>query len=166
MKYLKAGAAFLVAFLLQGSLLNMFSIAGHTPNLLLALVVMMSFLYEKEMIGITYGALFGLIYDMCYCDILGPTAIAFVITSACVLIMRYYANVENIISMSGVSIIAFVIFYIAHWGLMTFAGNTIGLGYVLLNSILTMIYTLVINIVIYKVLIKSVVKHHKDRYFI
>lgn len=166
MRYLKAGAAFLVAFLLQGSLLNMFSIAGHTPNLLLALVVMLSFLYEKEMLGITFGAVFGLIYDMCYCDVLGPTAIAFVITSVCVLLMRYYANVENIISMSVVSVIAFLVFYIAQWGLMTLAGNTIGLGHVLLGSIVTMIYTLVVNIVIYKVLIKNVVKHHRDRYFI
>ena len=166
MRYLKAGAAFLVAFLLQGSLLNMFSVVGHTPNLLLALVVMLSFLYEKEMMGILYGAMFGLIYDMCYCDVLGPTAIALVVTSVCVMLMRYYANVENIISMSVVSIIAFVIHYIVQWGLMHFAGNPIGLGYVLIGSLVTIVYTLLVNIVIYKVLIKNVVKHHKDRYFI
>ncbi|MBR5517154.1 MAG: rod shape-determining protein MreD [Firmicutes bacterium] len=166
MRYLKAGAAFLVAFLLQGSLLNMFSIAGHTPNLLLALVMMMSFLYEKQMIGILYGALFGLLYDVCYCDVIGPTAIAFVITAACIMSMRYYANVENIISMSVVSIIAFLIYYGVHWGLMSIAGSPVGLGHILLGSIVTMIYTLIVNIVIYKVLIKNVVKHHKDRYFI
>ena len=48
MRYLKAGAAFLVAFLMQGSLISLFSIAGHTPNLLLMLVVVVSFLYDKE----------------------------------------------------------------------------------------------------------------------
>ena len=58
MNYLKAGATFLVAFLMQGSLLNLFSIGGYTPNLLLGLVVILSFLYEKELYGILYEWIF------------------------------------------------------------------------------------------------------------
>lgn len=166
MRYLKAGAAFLVAFLMQGSLLNMISIAGHTPNLILGLVVILSFLYEKELYGMFYGALAGVIYDMCYSDVIGPTPIALVITALCVMGMRYYANVENSVSMSVVSIIAFLIYYIINWGLCSFAGSPLGLGYALSNSIVTMIYTLVFVFVVYKVLIRNVVKHHKDRYFI
>ncbi len=166
MRYLKAGAAFLVAFLMQGSLLNMVSIAGHTPNLLLGLVVIFSFLYEKELYGILYGALFGVIYDMCYSYVIGPTPIALILTAMCVILMRYYANVENTVSMAVVSIVSFVIYYIINWGLYSFAGSTIGLGYALLNSIVPIVYTLVFAFVVYKVLIRNVVKHHKDRYFI
>ena len=166
MNYLKAGATFLVAFLIQGSLLNMISIAGSTPNLLLGLVVILSFLYDKELYGILYGAGFGILYDICYSDVIGPTPIALVLTSMCVILMRYYANVENSVSMSVVSILSFIIYYIINWGLYSFAGNPIGLGYVLVHSIVPMIYTLAIVFVIYKVLIRDVVKHHRDRYFI
>lgn len=166
MSYLKAGATFLVAFLMQGSLLNLFSISGHTPNLLLGLVVILSFLYEKELYGILYGALFGLLCDVCYSDIIGPTPIAFVLTAVVVLFMRYYANVENSVSMSVVSLIAFLIYYIINWGLYFIAGTPIGLGYVIANSIIPIVYTLVFVFIVYKVLIKDVVKHHKDRYFI
>ena len=166
MNYLKAGATFLVAFLIQGSLLNMISIAGSTPNLLLGLVVILSFLYDKELYGILYGAGFGILYDVCYSDVIGPTPITLVLTSMCVILMRYYANVENSVSMSVVSILSFIIYYIINWGLYSFAGNPIGLGYVLLHSIVPMIYTLAIVFVIYKVLIRDVVKHHRDRYFI
>ena len=49
MKYWKAGIIFLIAFLIQPSLLNMINIAGYTPNLLLCLVVIFSFIYEDEM---------------------------------------------------------------------------------------------------------------------
>ena len=112
MRYLKAGATFLVAFLIQGSLLNLISIGGHTPNLLLGLVVIISFLYEKELHGLLYGAVFGLLYDMCYSDVIGPTPIALVLTAVLVILMRYYANVENSVSMSGVSVISFVFYYI------------------------------------------------------
>lgn len=166
MRYLKAGAAFLVAFLMQGSLLNMISIAGHTPNLILALVVVISFLYDKEIYGLLFGAIFGVIYDMAYSFVIGPTPIALVVTAMCVILMRYYANVENSVSMSVVSIIAFVIYYICNWGLYSLAGVPIGLSYALSNSIIPMIYTLVVAFVVYKVLIKNVVKHHRDRYFI
>lgn len=49
MRYWKAGIFFLIAFFTQNSLLNMVNIGGYTPNLLLCLVVIFSFLYEKDM---------------------------------------------------------------------------------------------------------------------
>lgn len=166
MSYLKAGAAFLVAFLMQGSILNLVSVAGHTPNLLLCLVVMTSFLYEKEMYGLLYGALFGVIYDICYSYVIGPTAITLVLVAITVLALRYYANVENAISMLVVSMIAFIIYYVVNWGLYFIAGNPMGIGYVFASSIGTIIYSLFVNFIIYKAMIKNVIKHHKDRYFI
>ena len=66
MKYWKAGIFFLIAFFIQTSLLNLISVGSYTPNLLLCLVVIFSFLYEKDMYGLVYGAVFGLIYDACY----------------------------------------------------------------------------------------------------
>lgn len=166
MRYLKAGAAFLVAFLIQGSLLNLFSIAGHTPNLLLCLVIMLSFLYEDELYGLVFGAAFGIIYDVCYSVVIGPTPIALLIIAILVIGMRYYANVENTISMFVVSAIACILYYIINWGLYSIAGSPIGLGNVLISSAITIVYSLLVNYVIYKLLIKRVVKHHKDRYFI
>ena len=47
MRYWKAGLIFLIAFLIQPSLLNMINIGGYTPNLLLCLVVIFSFIYEE-----------------------------------------------------------------------------------------------------------------------
>ena len=88
------------------------------------------------------------------------------LTAVVVLFMRYYANVENSISMSVVSLIAFLIYYIINWGLYFIAGTPIGLGYVIANSIIPIVYTLDFVFIVYKVLIKDVVKHHKDRYFI
>lgn len=166
MSWLKAGITFFVAFILQGSLLNMFSIAGHTPNLLLAFVVILSFLYDKELYGIVFGAVVGVLYDICYSYIIGPTPIALVVVSICVIAMRYYANVENTVSMSVVSLISFIIYYGINWCLYSIAGYPVGFGYAVLSTVITMLYTLVVNIIVYKVLIKDVVKHHKDRYFI
>ena len=48
MRYWKAGVIFLIAFLIQPSFLNLINIAGYTPNLLLCLRVIFTFLYDGE----------------------------------------------------------------------------------------------------------------------
>ena len=57
MKSWKAGIFFLIAFFIQCSFLNVISIAGYTPNLLLCLVIVFSFLYEEQIYGLLYGVL-------------------------------------------------------------------------------------------------------------
>ena len=54
MRYWKAAIAFAVAFIMQTSLLNVISIKGYTPNLLLCLVVVFSFLYEEDLYGLVF----------------------------------------------------------------------------------------------------------------
>lgn len=165
MKYWKAGAAFLFAFLIQTSLLNVITIKGYTPNLMLCLVVVLSFLYEDEMYGVVYGALFGVLYDICYSGAIGPTPIALVVVAIFILIFREYANIENVINLWVVSIISIVLYYGLNWLLCFMSGNPIGIMYVLKDLPWTGLYSMVVITIIYLCLLRKVVKHRKDRYF-
>ena len=165
MKYWKAGLAFLTAFLIQTSLLNGISIGGYTPNLLLCLVIVFSFLYEEDMYGVVYGAVFGVIYDICYNYIIGPTPIALVLVAIFILIVREYANIENIINLWFVSVISLAGYYLVHWGLCHIGGNPVGLVYALRDLPGIGIYSLAVVTLIYLILIRKVAKHRKDRYF-
>lgn len=165
MKYWKAGLAFLVAFLVQTSLLNAFSIGGYTPNLLLCLVIVLSFLYEDEMYGIVFGAIFGLLYDICFGTFVGPTAIALVVTAFCIILTREFANIENVVNLWIVSVISFTGYYVLNWILLRIAGNPIGLPVVFSTLPWVTLYSLVVITVMYKILIKKVVRYHRDRYF-
>ena len=165
MKYWKAGIIFLIAFLIQPSLLNMINIAGYTPNLLLCLVVIFSFIYEDEMYGVVYGAAFGVLYDVCYSQVIGPTPIALTVVAICIILAREYANIENIINMWIVSIISFIAYYLMNWGLHRIAGNPIGIVYVFGKVPWIILYYMVVITIIYLILIRKVVKHHRDRYF-
>ena len=165
MKYWKAGIIFLIAFLIQPSLLNMINIAGYTPNLLLCLVVIFSFIYEDEMYGVVYGAAFGVLYDVCYSQVIGPTPIALTVVAICIILAREYANIENIINMWIVSIISFIAYYLMNWGLHRIAGNPIGIVYVFCKVPCIILYSMVVITIIYLILIRKVVKHHRDRYF-
>lgn len=165
MRYWKAAIVFAAAFLVQTSLLNMLSIKGFTPNLILCLVVVFSFLYEEEMYGIIFGAVFGVLYDICFSAVIGPTAIALVVTAIVILIVREYANIENIINLWVVSVLSLGIFYVISWALFRLSGNPLGIVYVLKGLPWTGLYSLVVITAIYLILIRRVVKHRKDRYF-
>ena len=165
MRYWKVGAAFTAAFIVQTSLLNVISIKGYTPNLLLCLVVVCTFLYEDGRYGIIFGAAFGLLYDVCFSSVLGPTALALLTTSAVILIVREFANIENIVNLWIVSVLSLFIYYLVGWGLFRLGGNPQGFIYVLKMLPWTGLYSMAVITAVYLVLIRKVAKHRKDRYF-
>lgn len=165
MKYLKVGAFFAVAFIIQPSLLNLVSIGGHTPNLLFCLVVVFSYLFENEIYGVVFGAFFGLLYDICFGAVLGPTAIALVAAAILVLVLREFTNIENILNMWMVSFVSVVVFNLTYWGLLRIGGNPVGIVTAAESMIWTGLYSFAVITLIYSVLIRKIVRHRKDRYF-
>ena len=165
MRYWKAGLIFLIAFLIQPSLLNMINIGGYTPNLLLCLVVIFSFIYEEEMYGIVFGSLFGVLYDVCYSDVIGPAPIAFLVVAVGIMMAREYVNIENIFNMWIVSILSFCTYYLINWGLHRIAGNPIGIMYVFGKVPWIILYSMAVITMIYLILIRKAVRYRRDRYF-
>ena len=165
MKYWKAGLLFLAAFFVQTSLLNLIGIVGYTPNLILCMVVVLSFLYENEMYGVVFGAVFGVLYDICYSSVIGPTASSLVLVAILILILREYANIENIVNMWVVSAVSIVLYYGLNWGLFHMSGNPIGFVYVIKHLPGVFLYSFAVVTLIYLILIRKAVRHRRDRYF-
>ena len=165
MKSWKAGIFFLIAFFIQCSFLNVISIAGYTPNLLLCLVIVFSFLYEEQIYGLLYGVLFGVFYDICFADVVGPTPIALVLVALVIFVLREYANIENIVNMWVTSLLSILFYYALNWGLQHLAGNPIGLLYVLKTLPWITLYSLSLMTVLYQILLRKMTRHRKDRYF-
>ena len=165
MKSWKAGIFFLIAFFIQCSFLNVISIAGYTPNLLLCLVIVFSFLYEEQIYCLLYGVLFGVFYDICFADVVGPTPIALVLVALVIFVLREYANIENIVNMWVTSLLSILFYYALNWGLQHLAGNPIGLLYVLKTLPWITLYALSLMTVLYLILLRKMTRHRKDRYF-
>ena len=165
MKSWKAGIFFLIAFFIQCSFLNVISIAGYTPNLLLCLVIVFSFLYEEQIYGLLYGVLFGIFYDICFADVVGPTPIALVLVALVIFVLREYANIENIVNMWVTSLLSILFYYALNWGLQHLAGNPIGLLYVLKTLPWITLYSLSLMTVLYLILLRKMTRHRRDRYF-
>ena len=164
MRYLRIGAVFLIAFLIQPSLLNIINIHGYTPNLILCMTILYTFLYEEDIYGVIFGALFGVLYDMMYSNVIGPMPISLVLVAIGIVVIRELTNIENIINMWAVSVVSVIAYYFINWGLHHLAGNPVGFAVVFQQVPYIVLYSLVIITVMYKILIKRVIRHHRDRY--
>ena len=118
-----------------------------------------------EVVYIIFGAVFGVAYDICFSSVTGYTAIALVLTSLMILIVREYANIENIINLWLVSVISLFLYYFVEWGLLHLAGNPLGIVPMLKILPWTGLYSIAVITCIYLVLIRKVIRYRKDRYF-
>lgn len=76
--------------------------------------------------------------------VIGPTPIALLLVAVLVLVLREYANIENIISMWTVSVISFFAYYLINWGLYKIAGTAFGIGYAFSHAIWVILYSLAV----------------------
>lgn len=162
MKSWKVGLYFLVAFILQSGLVNIFALWGRTPNLILALVVIFSFLYDNRLYGFVYGAIFGVLFDICFSQAIGVTAIPLVIISLIIMMLDGIYNVENIINLAIISSGTIVGYSVLNFIMLRIVGNPVPFIRSLNYMPISWIGTFIVVLIIYLVLIKDVVKYRRE----
>lgn len=165
MKMRFAVIIFLVTFFIQGTILNLFSINGATPNLILCLVTIFTFLYE-DYNGLILGVVFGLLADLCMAQHLGVAAFSYLMVGLMIMIFRETINKENIISIIIVSISATLLFNLIYFIINACFGSVYSLIYWLKMQPLYIVYNTVVLYILYLIFIKKVVKYRNDRYLI
>ena len=165
MKIRYAAIMFLVAFLLQTSILNFISIFGITPNLILCLVAIITFLYVDSK-AYAFGIVFGLLWDMCNGPFLGVSALAYLMVSLAVLVLRETINKENKISAIIVSIVATLVYNLTYFVLCAGLGSEYSILYWLKLQPGYIIYNTIVIFIMYSILIKKVVRFRNDRFLV
>ncbi len=163
MKIWKPIVAYLVAFLIQGSLVNVVTIANQTPNLLLALTIAIAYLHEEKPYALIFGAGFGLLLDLCFSTYVGPTGIMLAIVACIIYLVDMVAPKENVIFFLVTGACAVTLFYLGDWILIKLAGNPAGLLVMIKELPITMILTLAVCLVIYIVLLRSLINKAKKK---
>jgi len=165
MKYKYAIGLFFGAFILQTSLMNAFSVFGATPNLLLCLVVIFSFLYDENHYGMVLGVAFGLLYDICFMQYTGITALSFFVISLAIMLGNVVMSKEAVFSVIMITVAATVIHALIHCGIMVMMGSNYSFLYMIDFVPMYVLYNTVVVIILYFSMIKKVIRHHQDRYY-
>lgn len=165
MKYRYAACLFLVALVLQTTLMNIVVVYGATPNLLLCLVVVFSFLYDESNYGIVLGVAFGLAYDVCFSGYVGIAALSFLIISLAIMLVKIVMSKESGFSVIIVSVAATVLYVLLTWCIMAMLGSNYSFLYVMKKLPFYILYNAAIVTGLYYSMIGKVVRHHNDRYY-
>lgn len=165
MKYRYSFLMFLAATLLQGTALNCIAVFNITPNLLLCLVVMFSFLYHNEFHGMIWGALFGLVSDIMFQQYAGVSALGYFIIALAVTCGSYFFNREHLAAAAANITVATILFNIYQFIMSYFLDAAPGIGILLKRMPMMVIYNAVMFVALYQIFIRRVVRFRNDRYY-
>lgn len=164
MKYRYAIPIFIVAFLIQSTVLRSIAILGTSPNLLLCLVIVFSFLYEEQ-VGLVLGAFFGAAWDICFGMFIGVSGISFIAASLGVMLLKNYLNHEHVIPAFFASILGTIINSVVFWGINMLLGAPQTVTYVLSLQPILIGYNVIFVIILHLIFVRDVIKHRRDNYY-
>lgn len=143
--------------------MNHFGIFQMSPNLILCLVVVFSFLYEGYH-GIIFGLLFGFMIDFCFAEIIGVASICYFAIALICIGMKRYLYKDSMISVTIVSAIGTAVYALGYWSIYWMLGIHSDFIYVMEKETVLLIYHIVITLAVYQIVGRSVIRHRGDRY--
>ena len=163
MKIYKIIIVFLLALILQISLLNLIAVLNTTPSLILCSVLIFTALYDEEIRVIAIGGFFGMILDLLVGQTLGLAGIVMVATGVVALVYKSRFNMKTKISMLPLTVAASVLYYILSFILHCLVGNPRGLFLILPGMVIGTLYNLAIVYILYFTLIRHSVRYMREK---
>jgi rod shape-determining protein MreD len=123
MSYKKAAFLYGIGFFVQFSLLNLFSVNGVTPNLILCLMIFITYKYNNGLKPALLAIPFALLSDVIGGQYVGVSALALFVLCLAVSYFGRDLNRETIWTLLTVSAIGTVVYYFIYWLILKILGN-------------------------------------------
>jgi rod shape-determining protein MreD len=162
MRWYLAVPVFFAAFIIQTVLLPGVGLWGYSPNLLLCLVCVFSFLY-REPYGLIMGAVFGALLDVATSWYFGPQAISFVLAF---LIARPFGRVFNhewFLPQIIIAVIATPVNVFLLWGMGRAAGSPVHVHFAFESLPALLIMHCALVVILHFLFVRSVIRHGMDK---
>lgn len=165
MKYWKGLIAYLVAFILQPFLYNLFPGIDATPNLILCLTAVLVFIYEDNVPWMAFGVGFALAMDFAYGLYIGIGMMTMIIVILAIMVFKHFFNVENLLNSVILSVVITWVYATVYWLIAFIGGSPYTYWYALKSLPWQLVFNAIIFMLIYLVMIRKVTTHKTDRYF-
>ena len=123
MSYKKAALLYGIAFILQFSILNLFSINGVTPNLILCLMIFITFKYNEGFQPALLVLPFALLSDLTGGLYFGVSALVLFLLCMAVSYFGKGLNRENLWTLLTVTALGTVVYYLLYWVTLVVLGS-------------------------------------------
>ena len=162
MQYLYIFFAFFTSFILQSTILKSVAIFGVTPNLILILVIAVSFIF-KEKYGLLFGVLFGFVQDICFGNIVGISSLMLFLIGCFVSELKRYIYQDNLFTIGVISIVSVTGYHFLFWCIIALFGNNYHFMLMLQKLPIQIVYNSVLIFLVIK-LIERMLGSKNDRF--
>jgi rod shape-determining protein MreD len=162
MRWYIAAPVFFAGFLIQTTLLTGFELWGQSPNLLLVMTCVFSFLY-REPYGLIMGAVFGALLDVATSWYFGPQAISFVIAFVIARPFGRVFNHEWFLPQIMIAALATPVNVFLMWGMGRLAGSPVHIHFAIESLPALLIMHCALAVILHFIFVRSVIRHGIDR---
>jgi rod shape-determining protein MreD len=155
---------FFLAFILQTTVLKHVAILGWSPNILLCLVAVYSFLYEEK-IGLVMGIIFGILLDFSINLYIGPSSFAFVLAYGVAMIIKRVFNNERLLPEILLATLVTPIYLFVIWLFYIIGGNPMPISVVISALPVLILYNDIIVVLLHVLLVRGVIKRKQEAGF-
>ncbi len=163
MKYRYAFLAFLIAFILQSTILHNIALFGVAPNLILVLVIVSAFLFDEQH-GILFGILFGLFQDLLFSDLIGISAVGYFIVALGVTEAKRFLYRDNVLSVIFIATAGTISYNVVYWAISRLFGGVHLLIYMLARQPVSILYNMALIFLLYWIIVRKVIKYRGFKY--
>lgn len=160
-RYLFTGIWFIVALIIQTTVLRHIAILGYSPNLIMCSVVVFSFLYQEK-VGLVYGVIFGLILDAITAVYIGPSAISFTLAYMFITFIRHFFNHEKLLPEILLSAVSTLVNLCIMWVFYSLSGHPTSIMIMVKALPVLLVYNTVVVIILHLIFVRGVIKHKRD----
>lgn len=136
----KVAILYLIVLLLQLSFINVISIHGFGPNLILCLTVVIIFKFEYGFRCIPFAIVAALLQDICTGSVVGIAPLAIFAVGIAVTWIRVYLNTDLYKTMISVGAVATLLYDFIAWILMALLQTHYSMMYMLKYQIFYVLY--------------------------
>lgn len=154
------------AFVIQPFIASLLP-ALFVPNLLFCiLMIMASTMQGEEMVGpMVLIFVLSLIQDIYYNQYVGVTVISLLITMLVVMWIRRLANIENIIFVAMIVIVANLFYSISYWGIYALLSSPYSFLYMLRRLPESAVPNIVVMFIALFIITRDLIQRRRDEYF-
>lgn len=157
---------FAIAFFIQTTLVNIFSIAGTGPNLMLSLLLVLLYLYKECALNLLAGTVAAFLYDICFCQYLGVSTLVTLLTGLIAIAVRKVLNGEKILAAAIIIAGGTLLYNLIFWCVMVIGGHGCAFMHMIVYQPAYILYNIVFGGLIYIGLNKWNKRKRRSRYYL
>ena len=155
---------FAVCFLAQLSVVNLITFRNLGPDLIMCMMIAITYLYDDGYRSIPFALVFGLLLDVCAHQYIGITPLIYLLVGIIATAARIWLNADKLVTMAVTGAVCTVVFQTLYAIVMKILGDPAGVLYIIEKEPIFIIYNVLVLSVMFGLMHTKAEEYHNDRY--